>query len=105
MKRLTGWLAVFRASLKRELAAIEALGRAMVEIDIKRRARDRAIGIRYARHRNRLIKELDKIGVSEVAFCRTLGRGPFIIYDAPSHAFGASRELGPLRAQAARAWR
>jgi DNA modification methylase len=75
MKRLTGWLAVFRASLKRELAAIEALGRAMVEIDIKRRARDRAIGIRYARHRNRLIKELDKIGVSEVAFCRTLGRG------------------------------
>jgi hypothetical protein len=74
-KKFTGWLASFQTSLQREIAAIEAMGRDLVEIDIKRRARDRRLGKRYARHRNRLIQELDKQGISEAEFCGSLGRG------------------------------
>ena len=74
-KRLSGWLATFQAALQRHVAAIDAFGVDMVELDIRRRTQDRRMGTNYAKHRNRLVAELDKIGVTEVEFCRGLGRG------------------------------
>ena len=74
-KRLSGWLATFQAALQRHVAAIDAFGVDMVELDIRRRTRDRRMGVSYSKHRNRLVAELDKIGVTEVEFCRGLGRG------------------------------
>ena len=74
-KRLSGWLATFQAALQRHVAAIDAFGVDMVELDIRRRTKIAAMGKNYSKHRNRLVAELDKIGVTEVEFCRGLGRG------------------------------
>jgi DNA modification methylase len=74
-KRYSGWLATYQAALQRHVAAIDAFGVDMVELDIRHRTRDRRLGANYAKHRNRLVAELDKIGVTEVEFCRGLGRG------------------------------
>ena len=57
------------------VAEIDAFGVDMVELDIRRRTRDRRLGSHYAKRRNRLIAELDEIGVTEAEFCRGLGRG------------------------------
>ena len=75
MAKLTGWLKRFRDTLAEGIAAIAAMDGQMVEIDIKRRKRDRAIAKRYADNRLKLMEELDKIGMSEAEFCGKLGNG------------------------------
>ena len=75
MAKLTGWLKRFRDTLAKGIAAIAAMDGQMVEIDIERRKRDRAIGKRYADNRLKLMEELDKIGMSEAEFCGKLGNG------------------------------
>jgi len=74
-RKFTGWLAKFASALIRHIAEVDQLGDRMVELDILRRERDREIGRLYAENRNRLIEELDAIGMSEKQFCAALGKG------------------------------
>jgi DNA modification methylase len=73
--KLTGWLGTYLSALQAEVSAIEAMGNDHVELDIRVRTRDRRLGEGYAMNRNRLIAELDANGLSEMEFCRRLGRG------------------------------
>jgi site-specific DNA-methyltransferase (cytosine-N4-specific) len=69
------WLAAYKAELVRRDAAIRSLDRTKVEIDKKARALDVKWAKLYARRRPKLIKILDKLGIKEWHWCRTLGRG------------------------------
>jgi DNA modification methylase len=69
------WLAAHRTELVRRNAAIRKLDRSKVEIDIRARSLDAEWAEVYVSNRSRLIEELDKLGIKEQEWCRTLGRG------------------------------
>jgi N6-adenosine-specific RNA methylase IME4/DNA modification methylase len=69
------WLAKFGAEVAKAHDAILKLDRRKVAIDIRARTLDRALAKTYARNRPRLWEELDKIGMTEMAWCKKQGRG------------------------------
>jgi DNA modification methylase len=69
------WLAAFQADLMRRDAAIRKLDRTKVEIDKQARALDVEWAEIYVTNRVALIEVLDKLGIKEQQWCRTLGRG------------------------------
>jgi DNA modification methylase len=69
------WLAAYKAELMCRDAAIQRLDRTKVEIDKQARALDVEWAEEYVRHRPRLIEILDKLGIKEQQWCRSLGRG------------------------------
>ena len=69
------WLDAHRDELVRRDAAIRKLDRTKVEIDIQARLLDVEWAKLYVRRRPRLIEELDKRGIKEWQWCRTLGPG------------------------------
>ena len=73
--RSSDWLAGHKAELMRRDAAIRKLDRTKIEIDKQARALDVEWAEEYVRHRPRLIETLDKLGIEEQQWCRTLGPG------------------------------
>jgi DNA modification methylase/N6-adenosine-specific RNA methylase IME4 len=69
------WLADFGGRISRAHAAICKLDRKKVELDIAARRLGLALAKDYARNRSELWKHLDAIGISETAWCKTLGKG------------------------------
>ena len=69
------WLVNYGEELARAHAAIARIDRKKVALDIQARTLDRALGKAYARNRPRLWAELDKIGISEMAWCKRQGNG------------------------------
>jgi hypothetical protein len=69
------WLDGYRDELVRGNAAIRAIDLQKIEFDKRARALEVKWIKRYLRHRQRLIKKLDKRGIAEKDWCRTLGRG------------------------------
>jgi DNA modification methylase len=69
------WLAEYTAELVRSNASIRAIEQSKLAIDKQARALEVKWIKRYLRRRPRLIKELDKRGIFEKDWCRTLGRG------------------------------
>ena len=69
------WLANFGGRIVRAHAAIWKLDRKKVELDIAARRLGLTLAKDYARNRQELWKHLDAIGMSETAWCKTLGKG------------------------------
>ena len=69
------WLSDYGAELAHAHAEIARIDRKKVALDIQARTLDRALGRTYARNRPRLWAELDKIGVSEMTWCKKQGKG------------------------------
>ena len=69
------WLAEYGDELARVHAAIQKLDRKKTALDIQARTLDRALAKTYVSNRSRLWKELDKIGMSEMVWCKEQGKG------------------------------
>jgi hypothetical protein len=69
------WLASFRDELKRDITAICRIDAKKVVLDIAARKADVKLARQYVGWRLRLVEELDKFGMSEEAWCQSLGRG------------------------------
>ena len=69
------WLTTYRDQLRRDIATIARIDAGKIERDITARRLDVKLAQHYVRNRNRLIRELDKSGITEAEWCRTLGRG------------------------------
>ena len=69
------WLNGHKAELLRRDAAIRKLDRTKIDIDIQARLLDAEWAEVYVRNRQRLLEELDKLGIKEWEWCRTLGKG------------------------------
>ncbi len=80
------WLAAYKAELMRRDAAIRKLDRTKIEIDKQARALDVEWAEEYVRHRPRLIEVLDKLGIKEWHWCRTLGPGLFVQHGDAAHS-------------------
>ena len=69
------WLAAFTDECRQNVAVIRRFDRRKLAIDKAARRLDVEFATRYLRRRPRLIRELDKRGMTEKEWCRTLGRG------------------------------